>query len=441
MVERFIEHIDSTGLFSPNDTLLVGVSGGLDSVVLADLLYHSGFAFAMAHCNFNLRGEESDRDEAFVKELASKYGKPFFHQSFDTTGVSENEGVSIEMAARNLRYAWFEEIRKRGHFDWILVAHHLDDQIETFFLNLSRGTGISGLTGIKPVNGHVVRPLLFVSRQEILAYASERNLDFREDSSNLQMDYQRNKVRHMVIPLMEELNPSFRNGMQETIRHLHDAFLIFHQAVNFASERAIMRRAGGEIEISLAELRLLNPMPTYLFEMLKPFHFNGEVVEEIIKCLDGQPGKQFHSPTHRAILDREYILVLKNREVTLKRTYIEEKCAGIDAPVKLRISFKKREKSLLLNTPAKLALIDRDKVRFPLILRKWQTGDFFQPLGMKGLKKLSDFFVDEKFSLADKENVWLLTNGEEIVWIIGARLDDRYKITPETRNILEIEQF
>jgi len=373
-----------------------------------------------------------------VKALAARYDKPFFHTTFDTGKVAENEGISIEMAARNLRYPWFEEIRRRHHYDWILVAHHLDDQIETFFLNLSRGTGISGLTGIKAVNGKVVRPLLFARRQEIETYAIEQNIDFREDSSNVLLDFQRNKIRHMVVPFMEELNPSFRQGMQETISHLHDAYLIFQQAVDLAAERVIMHKSGGEIEISLAELRILDPLSTYLFEILKPFHFNGDVVDEMIKCIDGQPGKQFFSATHRAILDREVILVQKIKEVSQRRTYLEESCGRIESPVELSISIKKRDATLQLKTPSHLALIDKDKVLFPLIIRKWQPGDYFQPLGMKGVKKLSDFFVDEKFSLADKEKVWLLTNGEEIVWIIGVRLDDRYKITAETRNILEV---
>lgn len=439
MIDRFINYIESRHLFTLHDTLLVGVSGGRDSIVLADLLFNAGYAFAIAHCNFKLRGAESDQDETFVKELASKYDKPVYSKSFDTFKVAEDEGISIEMAARNLRYTWFEEIRKKHHYDWLLVAHHMDDQTETFFLNLSRGTGISGLTGMKAVNGKVVRPLLFAHGKEIETYACEHNLDFREDSSNFLMDFQRNKIRHMVIPLMEELNPSFRAGMKDTISHLSDAYQIFLQAIDRATERVVKHRATGEIEISLVELKMLNPLSTYLFEILKPYYFNGDVVDEMINCLDGQSGKQFFSPSHRAVLDRDVILVLKNRETTSKRYYLEENCQRIEYPVKLKISSFKRDDSIKLHTPPNKALIDKDKVQFPLILRKWQPGDYFQPLGMKGMKKLSDFFVDEKFSLTDKEKTWLLTNGEEIIWIIGVRLDDRYKISPETRNMLEVD--
>lgn len=439
VVERFIDYIKSNRLFTVNDTLLVGVSGGRDSVVLSDLLFKTGYAFAIAHCNFNLRGEESERDEAFVQALAARYDKPFYCSSFETAKVADKEGISIEMAARNLRYAWFEETRKKHHYDSILVAHHMDDQIETFFLNLSRGTGITGLTGMKAVNGKITRPLLFAQGKEIETYATEQNLEYREDSSNFRMEFQRNKIRHLIVPLMEELNPSFRSGMKDTISHLDDACRIFYQAIDQATEHIVTRRAAGEIEISLAELRLLDPLPTYLFEILKPYHFNGDVVEEMIKGFGGQPGKQFFSPTHRAVLDRDTILVQKIRDTPSNRYYLEENCTGIEHPVKMSIDNYRRDVTLRLNVPANKALIDKDKIQFPLILRKWQQGDYFQPLGMKGMKKLSDFFVDEKFSLSDKERTWILANGEEIVWIVGVRLDDRYKITPGTKNILELK--
>jgi tRNA(Ile)-lysidine synthase len=436
MVERLINSIKSLHSFAPTDTMLVGVSGGIDSVVLVDLLESAGLAFAVAHCNFNLRGAESDQDEAFVKALAARYDKHYYSRSFDTAGFAVENGISIEMAARDLRYAWFEEIRKTHHYDWIAVAHHRDDQLETFFLNLARGTGISGLTGMKAIQGKVVRPLLFATRKEIEIYASEKQLNYREDSSNLQTDYLRNKVRHLILPMMEELNPSFREGLHETIEHLRDSYTIYNTAIERALERVMRKKSASEIELSIAELKVLNPLPTYLFEFLKPFHFNGEVVDELVKALDAQPGKQFFSSTHRAVLDREVILIQKYTAPSSKRFYLDEGCRELKYPVKLTFSTQQRTSAFKLNTSSKTAMIDRDKLQFPLILRKWQTGDYFQPLGMQGMKKLSDFFVDEKFSLPDKENVWLLANGEEIVWIIGIRLDDRYKITTDTTNIL-----
>ena len=436
MVERLINNIKSLHLFASTDTILVGVSGGIDSVVLIDLLDCAGLAFAVAHCNFKLRGAESDRDETFVETLAAKYDKPYFCRIFDTMTVASERGISIEMAARDLRYEWFEEIRKNHHYDWIAVAHHRDDQIETFFLNLARGTGLSGLTGMKAINGKIARPLLFATRQEIERYAYEKQLDYREDSSNMQTDFLRNKIRHLVLPMMEELNPSFRDGLQETIAHLRDSYAIYNEAIERAYERVVRKRPASEMELSIAELKLLNPLSTYLYEFLKPFHFNGEVVDEMVKVLDGQPGKQFFSTTHRAVLDREVILIQKQADLSAKRYYLDETCDSLKVPVKLTLTTKQRTASFKWNTSPKTAMIDRDKLQFPLILRKWQKGDYFQPLGMQGMKKLSDFFVDEKFSLPDKENVWLLTNGEEIVWIIGIRLDDRYKITPNTINVL-----
>jgi len=439
MVERLIKYIESNQLFSPNDTLLVGVSGGIDSVVLIDLLNRAGMAFAVAHCNFQLRGEESGQDERFVRELSESYGKLCFCKTFDTKEYANENGISIEMAARDLRYDWFEEVRKAHHFDWIVVAHHRDDQIETFFLNLARGTGISGLTGMKVVNGKVVRPLLFGSRKEIENYAVAKKLQFREDSSNALTDFQRNKIRQMVVPLMEELNPSFRESMDETIGHLRETSAIYFQAIERVKEVAVRRKPNGETEILLAELRLLNPLSTYLFELLRPFHFNGEVVEEIVKALDGQTGKQFFSPSHRAVLDREVIIISKLSEETSGRYYIDVTFSGIDIPVKLSISMQKRTASFKLYTSPRIASLDMDLLQFPLILRKWQKGDYFQPLGMQGMKKLSDFFVDEKFSLPQKEECWILANGEEIVWIVGIRVDNRYKITPETKNILVLK--
>ena len=439
MVDRLINYIESLQLFSQNDTLLVGVSGGIDSVVLVDLLHSAGLAFAVAHCNFNLRGKESDQDESFVKSIASRYDKPFFCQSFDTVGVAAENGISIEMAARDLRYGWFEEIRRSHHFDWVAVAHHSDDQAETFFLNLARGTGISGLTGMKAVNGKIVRPLLFATRKDIEIYAADKQLDYREDSTNSLTVFQRNKIRHLVLPLMEELNPSFREGMQATIGHLRDACTIYSQSIERARELVTRRTSKGNLEFLLPELRLLHPLSTYLFEFLKPFHFNGDVVDEIVKSINGQTGKQFLSSTHRAVLDREVLLIQKLTEISSKRFYLDEGCYRLEYPVKLTLTTQKREATINLKTSLKKVLLDKEKLQFPLILRKWQKGDFFKPFGMKGKKKLSDFFVDEKLSLPEKESCWLLTNGEEIVWIIGIRLDDRYKITPETKNILVVQ--
>ncbi len=436
MLDRLVKSFGSIDTFGSNQTLLVGVSGGIDSVVLLDLLSSTGFSFAVAHCNFHLRGVESDLDEVFVKSLASRYGVPFFSHSFNTSEIAGLRGISIEMAARDLRYAWFEEVRETQNFDWVVVAHHRDDQVETFFLNLARGTGIAGLTGMNVVNGRVVRPLLFASRLEIVAYAAHKNLSYREDSSNSVTDFQRNKIRHLVIPQMEELNPAFRDRMVETISYLKDTSTIYSQSIDQARALAMRYNADGEAEISLASLSLLQPMSTFLFEFLKPFQFNGTVVQEMIHALEGQPGKQFFSSTHRAVLDRDKILIERIQEFSAQRYYLEQGCESIDLPIKLTFQSVGRSADFKLTTAQNMACIDSDRLQYPLILRRWQVGDYFQPLGMKGMKKLSNFFVDEKFSLPEKERTWLLTNGEEVVWIIGNRLDERYKVTAETKNLL-----
>jgi len=438
MIQRFINYIKDNHLFSQTDTILVGVSGGIDSVVLLDLLDKAGYSVAIAHCNFRLRGSESDEDEKFVHDLARKYDVPVFKTAFDTSDYAAENKVSIEMAARELRYQWFEMIRSSHHFDCIAVAHHRDDQLETFFLNLTRGTGLSGLTGMRPVNGRIVRPLLFASRDEIEQYRHENFLDFREDASNLSLDYLRNKIRHTVLPVMDTLNPSFREGLIRTMSYLEGASKICDSAVKQAWERVVLRN-GNDYLISIAELRLLDPLSAYLFEFLKSFGFNSVVVADIESSLDGISGKQFISQTHRLVRDRESFILTPVVARNKKHFYLEEGRVELITPVHLKIESGKRKDKFKIPDSPFIACIDRDLVQFPLMIRKWQQGDYFKPLGMNGFKKVSDFFIDSKLSLLQKEKVWIVTNSEQVVWIIGHRLDDRYKITPGTQNILKLE--
>ena len=438
MLQRFINYIKDNHLFNQADTVLVGVSGGIDSVVLLDLLDKAGFAVTIAHCNFRLRGAESDGDEHLVSDLAKKYDAPLFKTSFDTAQYAQENKISIEMAARDLRYQWFEMIRSTHHFDCIAVAHHRDDQLETFFLNLARGTGLTGLTGMRPVNGKIVRPLLFASRDEIELYRHENFLDFREDSSNQSLDYQRNKIRHTLLPVMETLNPSFREGLIRTMSYLEDVSKICDKAIHQAWERVALRK-GKDFLISIAELKLLDPLPTYLFEFLKPFGFNSMVVSDIVSSLDGTSGKQFISQTHRLVRDRESLIVTPILQENRKQFYLEEGMTELVFPVHLRISVAENKDKFKISTSRFVACIDRDCVQFPLLIRKWQQGDYFKPLGMSGFKKISDFFIDSKLSLPEKENIWILANGEQVIWIIGHRLDDRYKITSGTQHILKLK--
>ena len=438
MIQRFINYISDNHLFSKSDTVLVGVSGGVDSVVLLELLDKAGFSVAIAHCNFRLRGSESGGDEKLVADLARKYDVPLFKTAFDTSDYAQENKISIEMAARELRYQWFEMIRTTHHFDCIAVAHHRDDQLETFFLNLARGTGLTGLTGMHPTNGKIVRPLLFASREEIEKYRHENFLDFREDSSNQSTDYQRNKIRHNLLPVMDKLNPSFRDGLIKTMGYLEDVSKIYDRSIKQTWERVAFR-AGNDYLISIAELRLLDPLPTYLFEFLKPYDFNSKVIGDIVMSLEGISGKQFISPSHRLVRDRESLILTPLIPENSKHFYLEEGMKELFFPVHLKVSECLRKDKFKIPDAQFIACIDRDRVQFPLLIRKWQAGDYFKPLGMSGLKKISDFFIDSKLSLPEKENVWIVANGEQVVWIIGRRLDDRYKITPATQNILKLE--
>jgi tRNA(Ile)-lysidine synthase len=438
MIQRFKNYIEENHLFNQSDTILVGVSGGTDSVVLLDLLDKAGYSVVIAHCNFNLRGEESDRDERLVIDLGHKYDVPVYKTAFDTYSYAAENKISIEMAARDLRYEWFETIRSTHHYDYIAVAHHRDDQLETFFLNLARGTGVNGLTGMRPINGRIVRPLLFSSRLEIEKYRRKNFLEFNEDSSNQSIDFQRNKIRHNLLPVMETLNPSFREGLIKTMGYLEDIAKISERAIALAWERVIVRKEG-DLFISIAELKLLDPISTYLFEFLRPFGFNSVTVEEIIASLNGISGKQFLSLSHRIVHDRDSLILTKLIEENKAHYYLDSDIMELATPVPLKIRTLSNDSSFRITSSQFIAYIDLDKVQFPLLIRRWQNGDYFKPLGMEGFKKVSDFFIDSKLSLPEKEKVWILANGEQIIWIMGHRLDERFKITHETRQVLVLE--
>ncbi len=438
MIQRFINYITGNNLFNKGETILAGVSGGIDSVVLLDLLNKAGYQVAIAHCNFRLRGKASNDDEMLVSDLARKYNTQIHSTSFDTLEYAHAHKISIEMAARELRYAWFEKIRIANNYACIAVAHHRDDQLETFFLNLARGTGLTGLTGMSPVNGKIVRPLLFASRIEIEQYRHANSLEFREDESNQSLDYQRNRIRHNLLPVMDKLNPGFREGMIKTMGYLDDVSKILDDSVKMKLEKVAIRQ-GNAVIFSIESLNSLNPLPAYLFEFLKPYGFNGTVVTELLTALGGTSGKQFISPTHRIVHDRDSLILTPLAQENTKMYYISEGIAEIKIPVHLRITEADISEQVKITDSKFVAFIDLDKVQFPLVLRKWKNGDYFKPLGMSGFKKISDFFIDLKLSLPEKENVWIIANGEQVIWIIGYRLDERFKITPFTQSILKIE--
>ncbi len=438
MVNSFQSFLKKEKLIKSSDTVLLTVSGGIDSVVLCELFYQSKIKFAIAHCNFQLRGKESDGDELFVEALAEKYKVPFHTISFATSSYAKKHKLSIQVAARDLRYAWFEEIRQQYSYARIATAHHQDDSIETFFINLIRGTGIKGLHGILPKQGNLIRPLLFANKKEIIAFAKKNKLKHREDSSNASDKYVRNKIRHSLIPLLNEINKNASANIITTIENLKSVESVYQKRID-KKRTSLVIEESGLVKISISKLTKLKPIEPYLFEFLYPLGFSSIVVGEIIASLSSESGKQFFSETHRLVKDREFLLIeetgnkteeLDNRFKILKST----KELPFGNQTLIFKSIKPSPKLKLVNPPT-IAQFDFEKLVFPLTLRKWEKGDVFYPIGMKGKKKLSDYFIDKKLSLLEKDNSWVLESNGQIVWVVGQRMDDRYKISPKTKKI------
>lgn len=437
MFDQFISNINTKQLIKPGQKVLLAVSGGVDSMVLLHLFERSEFEYGIAHCNFRLRGAESDGDEAFVREQVEQHGTPAHFETFDTTEYASLKGISIEMAARELRYTFFERIRKQYDYDSIVTAHHQDDLIETFFLNLSRKTGIKGLTGIKEKQAKLIRPLLFVSRDEIIKFANKNYVPFREDSSNNEVIYQRNFLRHKILPLFSELNPAFRKNLLASIENLKDAYEVYEHAIG-AQRAKLLTKADGQVVVSIAALQNSPHAKTVLLEILSGYGFNASVTEAVYNSLSTQSGKQFFSRTHRLIKDRDSLFLSELKDSDDAVYYIEANDMELFTP--MRISVEHIESTNFEIVKDKnIACVDLDKVEFPLLMRKWRQGDYFQPLGMTGFKKVSDFFIDQKIPLHEKDRTWLLCSGKKIVWIMGHRIDNRFKVTNSTTRILKIK--
>lgn len=441
MLQRFLHYIEVQRLFSDSDKILLTVSGGMDSMVMTKLFDLAGLNFGIAHCNFKLRGPESDMDADLVRNFARNMGVEFFLKEFETLKFARLKGLSIQDAARKLRYQWFEELILQTEFKFYATAHHFDDQIETFFINLFRGTGVSGLRGILPKNGNCIRPLLFANRIEIEDFARKNKIDYREDSSNNSDNYLRNRIRHFILPALNETRPDFRKGFDLTFNNLSGTEGFIKSEINRITDELINCEEGFW-KIDLDKLRLQNSLSFVLFELLKPFNFNYENVRMIIGSLSGVSGKTFYSPTHQILLDRDSLLVRKRTDIEGQNEsdvfFITEDIHDLDNPFKLSMEQHLRSSDYFMNKSRSIAHLDVDKLKFPLEIRKPKTGDHFYPLGLGGKKKLSDFFTDEKFSAVQKQNTWLLISDGEIAWVIGQRLDDRFKITPETSKILKI---
>ena len=437
--KEFKAFVDEQRLFSKDDRILLALSGGVDSVVLAELLLELGYTFSAAHCNFHLRGEESNRDAEFVIKWAERKKVKLFVQDFDTYAYMQEKGISLEMAARELRYSWFENLMQENQIDYLLTAHHADDSAETFFINLLRGTGIAGLHGILPKNGNIIRPLLFATRKSILDYAELKNIQFVEDSTNSETKFLRNKIRHRVIPMLKEISPDFDSIIRKNIERLRDTEIVFRNTVENVKDEIIIRE-NENIKISIAELQSLNPMGIYLYEILSDYGFNESVVNNVSMVLDAESGKRFYSKTHCLLKDREYLLIYPiEKEETETEYSIDAEITSIIEPFKAKIEVLKDLNFISVPKKANVAMLDMDLLNFPLELRHWKQGDSFVPFGMRKKKKLSDFFTANKYSLLDKERQWLLCSGDEIVWVVGKRIDDRFKVSNSTKSVLKIE--
>jgi len=437
MLSRFTDLINEKQLFEPHQKVLLAVSGGIDSMVLLNLFEKSGFNYGVVHCNFQLRGEDSDQDEQFVREAVLQHGVPAFFQTFETEEHARLNGISIEMAARELRYEYFEEIRIKNQYDFIATAHHQDDLLETFFLNLSRKTGIRGLTGIKEKSGNLIRPLLFASRREIEDFARANFIEFREDYTNSEVVYQRNFIRHKILPLFQKMNPAFKKNLLSSMEHLKETEEVYSFSMN-RWQKNVVSTIDGNIEIQISALLNLPFPKILLYEILIRYNFNPKVTDQVFQSLENESGKQFYSPTHRLVKDREKLFVTELPKEEKRIYYIEKDDIELFEPFDLAIE-KNENRNFEISRNPNVACLDFDQLDFPLLIRRWKQGDYFQPLGMSGFKKLSDFFIDEKLPLHEKENTWLLCSGQQIVWVMGHRIDNRFKITPETRQILKIE--
>ena len=458
----FKDFIAKERLFSAGDRLLLAVSGGLDSVVLCALMDRAGLNVEIAHCNFQLRGAESERDEAFVRQLGKRYGREVLIERFDTNAYAASRKISIQVAARELRYQWFHQIIDSWAQPaaFIITAHHLDDNIETLLMNFFKGTGITGLRAMLPRQGRILRPLLFASRADLEQFAGDQGLTWVEDSSNRSDKYTRNYFRHQVIPLVQQVYPAALFNLADNIGRFREIELIYRQAIEHQKKK-LLEYKGSEIHIPALKLKRTEPLPTLVHEIITPFGFSPQQAAAVIGLLDSASGKYVLSATHRILKNRNWLIISPRNtpeaatilieagdtEITYAQGTLRLQQLPLEPPSPQPLSPQSFPPQSLSPSriPAaalaktSIAWLDAAHVEFPLLLRKWQSGDYFYPLGMRKKKKLARFFIDNKLSLAAKEKIWVVEMNKKIIWIVGLRIDDRFRITPQTRQVLKIE--
>lgn len=450
LLQRFKDSIKQQHLFSPKDKLLLAVSGGVDSVVLCELCHQAGYDFTIAHCNFQLRGDESERDEQFVKDLGGKYKVEVKIKKFDTEQYAAEHKISIQEAARALRYEWFEQLvlsRESGvgslALNVILTAHHKDDNIETLLMNFFRGTGLHGLTGIPVAYGDIKRPLLNFYKEELLQFAKEYKLEFVEDSSNLSSKYTRNFFRNEIIPAISKVYPQVKENLADNIERFKETEKLYRQTVGELKKK-ICKEKGAEVHIPILQLMKYNNR-ALIYEIIRDYGFNEKQVDELIKLANSESGKFIESPVlqYRIIKHRHWFIISPAQSSSAANIVIEAKdrSVGFEKGI-LRFEITSnpalpagRQQPATSNH---IACLDAKEITFPLLLRPWKTGDYFYPLGMTKKKKLSRFFIDQKLSKTEKENTWVLESNKRIIWIVGYRIDNRFKLTDQTKQVLKI---
>lgn len=438
MVQQFLQFIQQEQLFNQQDKILLAVSGGMDSMAMAHLFQLAEIDFGIAHCNFNLRGEASDGDELLVQAIAEKWAIPYYSVHFDTANLAIQQKTSIQLIARNLRYDWLEKIRQENDFGYIATAHHLKDAIETVLYNLAKGCGIRGLHGIPIKQDKIIRPLLFATKAEIEAFVQQQNVPYRDDASNQSIKYKRNLIRHKVLPSLELINPALEKTFSKTLRHIKDTELLFEEIIQQYIKRCVVFK-NKQIQIQKAPLEKHPANKTILYEIIAPYGFNGDHAIQILSSL-GNIGSVFNSSSHQLLIDRELLIIQaiktnKENSVTVKKN--TDKVIFNNQQISFSLHSKQE---VTIKRTATIAYLDAAKLQFPLRLRYWQAGDRFQPLGMNGKsKKLQDFFSDLKLSRFEKDQVLLLESKGIICWVMGHRIDERFKIREVTEEVVMVK--
>lgn len=432
MFNAFKDHIAQSFPYIKDAAVIIACSGGMDSVVLAHLGRVCGWNMALAHCNFNLRGSESDADAVFVQNLSRSWSLPFFLKSMETEKEAEHNHGSIQMLAREFRYAWFEKLLEETSYDFVLTAHHLDDSLETFLINLVRGTGLNGLTGIPEVRNTILRPLLNFSREELSSYAKRNQLKWREDSSNATTKYTRNAIRHSLVPRIKELHPQFLDNFSKTQGYLKESASILEDR-KLELQKTLFKKEAAGIKIEVAALKKLQPLKAYIPFLFKEFGFTEwNNVQQLTATLSG---KEVYSETHRLIRHREFLLLVERTTKDDRQYCIDKEETLFEGPVSIAI----QEVPEIGNLNSNIIYVDTQRLKFPLLLRKWKTGDYFYPFGLQGKKKLSKYFKDEKMSTLQREGQWILFSGDEVVWVLAKRADRRFRVENNTKSITKLE--